>query len=225
MKHSLVAHIRRNILRGLFLVSPMLITGWLLIILFSVIDRNVTPLVRQVLVWARVPGLERWIAQLGIPLVGIILTIICVYLLGVLVASLGGRRLIGMFESYLTRIPVIGTVYGSSRQLLDAVNVQDREHFTRVVMFEYPRKGLWTVGFVTREARHELGGPTAESSTLFVPVFLPTTPNPTSGWLIFVPESELIDLKMTVEDGIKLVVSGGIVSPENLGTLTTQQPS
>ena len=182
-------------------------------------NENVTPWVRDVLMWARIPGLERWFARLGIPIIGLLLTVTFIYLLGLVAGNLAGRRLVHTIESIILRIPLVKGIYGSARQLLDAFSVTGQRHFSRVVVIEYPRRGLWTIGFVTREARHALGG-----GEKVVPIFLPTTPNPTSGWMILVPIDELIELEMSVENGLKLVVSGGIVSPEDLGTLIRRPP-
>ena len=94
--------------------------------------------------------------------------------------------------------------------------------FSKVVMLEYPRLGVWTVGFLTTETEHRLPVPGGSGTTTSVPVFLPTTPNPTSGWMVLVPTGDLRVLDMTVEEGIKLVVSGGIVGPDNLGPLVRE---
>lgn len=218
-----ISHLRRHLLRGLILVLPLLITVWLLSILFDVINTNVTPVIRQVLIWAGIPHLEVWFARLGIPIIGLLTTVLFIYLLGLLGGNLSGRRLVALGESFILRIPIVKGIYGSARQLLDAFNIGDRKHFSRVVLVEYPRKGLWTVGFVSREIEHRLGA-SPEVAVSTVPVFLPTTPNPTSGWLVLVPESEMIDLALSIEEGLKLVVSGGIVCPTDLGALVRRRP-
>jgi len=212
------SHFRRTVIRGLMIVLPLLITLWLLGILFRVIDDKVTPLVRGVLVRVGISELEVWFLRFGIPIIGLLLTVGFVYLLGLLGGNLGGRRFVSAIESYILRIPVVRSIYGSARQLLDAFSVTGRQHFSRVVLVEYPRRGIWTVGFVTRESRHAV--PRVDSRS--VPVFMPTTPNPTSGWMALVPVGELIELEMSIEDGLKLVVSGGIVSPENLGAVVSE---
>ena len=213
-----LAHIRRHLLRGLMLVLPLLITVWLLALLFGVTDQYVTPLVRRGLEALGVPRMEGRIARIGIPLIGLVLTTIFVYLLGVFAANITARKLVTWIESGIVRIPVVRSIYGPSRQLLDAFTVSGDRHFSRVVLVEYPRRGLWTIGLVTREARHTIG-PSGSPPTVSVPVFLPTTPNPTSGWMILVPEEELIELDLSIEDGLKMVVSGGIVSPGDLASL------
>jgi len=218
MSDRVFAHVRRQIVRGLFLVLPMLVTIWLLGFLFEVVDKNVTPLVHGVLVWAGIPGLERWFARMGIPIVGLLCTALLIYLLGLLAGNLAGRRLVRTAESVILRIPLVKGIYGAARQLLDAFSFGGTRTFSTVVMVEYPRRGVWTLGFVTTENEHRLLQGKSDSVSV-VPVFLPTTPNPTSGWLLLVPTGELQVLDMTIEDGMKLIVSGGIVSPKNLGSL------
>lgn len=213
---GIFVHVRRNLMRGLLLLLPLLITIWLLGLLFAVIDGNVTPMVKGLLEWAGMPGLERLSARLGVSVIGILLTIMFIYLCGVLVGNIGGRRAVATFESWIMRIPLVKGIYGSARQLLDAFSETGRRHFSKVVMIEYPRKGLYTIGFVTRESRHDITGDGQRGA---VPVFLPTTPNPTSGWMVLVPEDTMVVLDMSIEDGLKLVVSGGIVSPPDLGRL------
>jgi uncharacterized membrane protein len=219
-----LAHFRRKLAQGLFLVLPLLITVWLLGILFNIINEVVTPHVRSVLVWGGIPGLERWFARLGIPIIGLVLTALFVYMLGLLAGNLAGKRFVRMIESYILRIPLVRGIYGPARQLLDAFSITGTRAFSKVVILEYPRKGLWTLGFVTTEVEH-LMADDEDSSLSTVPVFLPTTPNPTSGWMILVPTRDLKVLDMTIEDGLKLVVSGGIVSPENLGSLVSKWPA
>ncbi len=216
MKVGLLAHVRSRLVRGTILVLPALITIWLLRVLFRMIDGNVTPYVRAVLEWSGIPGLELWFARLGVPIIGLLLTAAFVYLIGVLAGNFLGRRLGRAIESYILRVPLVKGVYGGARQLLDAFTPGGRQAFSRVVAVEYPRRGAWTVGFVTSEVTHRL--PIGGRDTACLAVFLPTTPNPTSGWLALVPIDEVRVLDLSVEEGVKLIVSGGIVSPPDVGT-------
>jgi uncharacterized membrane protein len=219
MTKGILAHIRRGLVRGLFMVLPLLITVWLLGLLFSVVNATLTPWVQRLLEWAGVPGIDRALGRhVGIPIVGLLLTVLFVYLLGLLGGNLAARRVITLFERLILRVPLVKSVYGSARQLLDAFSFGGKRSFSRVVMIEYPRRRLFTLGFVTTDVEHCLS--TSESpKTRVVPVFLPTTPNPTSGWMILVPIDELVVLDMTVEDAIKMIVSGGMVGPAELGDL------
>jgi uncharacterized membrane protein len=209
------AHVRNRLGGGLLIVLPLLITVWLLSILFNIINTRVTPWVLAALRAGRVPGLDLWPARVLVPLIGVVLTVVLIYFAGLLTGNLVGRRLVAMFESAMLRIPLVKGIYGAARQLLDAVSLTGKRPFSRVVLVEFPRTGIWTVGFVTQERPHRIGGPQGEESAL--PVFVPTAPNPTSGWVLFVRESELVELDLTIEQGLKLIVSGGIVSPADLG--------
>ena len=213
------AHVRNRIGRGLLVVLPLLITVWLLRVLFDLVNGNVTPVVTVVFRALGIEGLDRWQHKIGFPVVGILLTVLLVYLIGLLAGQVAGRRVLAMFESLILRIPLVKGIYGAARQLLDAFGATGKRTFSKVVLLEYPRRGLWTVGFVTAESRHTVRPDPAGSPVETISVFLPTTPNPTSGWLVFVPKDELLVLDLSIEAGIKLVVSGGIVSPEDLGDL------
>ena len=220
MRRRLLAHFRSKLVRGLLLVLPLLVTVWLLGLLFDIVNGNVTPWVRRIVLRLGIEELEGLFARLGIPVVSLILTVGLIYLVGVFASNLVGRRIGRAFELVVLRIPLVNSVYGSARQLLDAFSMGGgQRRFSKVVMLEYPRRGLWTVGFLTTDAEHQLPTPDNQAATYSVPVFLPTTPNPTSGWMVLVPTGDLRVLEMTVEEGIKLVVSGGIVGPPNLGTL------
>lgn len=207
MRHGVFGHVRDRFVRGFLLVLPLLLTIWLLRILFAIVHDNVTPLLFAFLRAVGLGGLEGWHAKITVPLIGFLLTLLVVYLIGLVGANLVGRRMVHAVESWILRIPLVKSIYGGARQLLDAFNATKSGGFSRVVMVEYPRKGIHTIGFVTGER------PTPGGASNEVFVFLPTTPNPTSGWLALVPKEQVIDLDVSVEEGIKLIVSGGIVVP------------
>lgn len=211
---SAMGHVRGHLLRGLLLALPMVITIWLLRILFGLLTESVTPWVLAVLRGMGVHAIEGWHARAAVPVIGIVLTLLVIYLIGLIAANFAGRRLLDLIEAGILKIPLVKTIYGSSRQLLDAINVGNQGAFSRVVLVEYPRLGVWTLGFVTNENTSTLD--TRNGAVPAVLVFFPTTPNPTSGWLAVVPCRDILDLDMTVEEGVKLVVSGGIVSPGRL---------
>lgn len=217
MSSRILAHVRRNLLRGLMLILPLVVTIWLIGLLFGAINDLVTPPLR----WAlERTGIETrdWFNRFVAPLISVLLTVGFVYALGWISSNLIGRRLLGWVEAVILRVPVVRRIYGSARQLLDAFRATSQRSFSQVVMMEYPRRGMWTLGFVTNDSPHAI--PQADGGTLpALPVFLPTTPNPTSGWMILVPTRDLMVLDLSVEDAIKLIVSGGIVSPEDLGHL------
>ena len=213
MSHAVLAHIRRNLFRGLLLILPLVVTVWIVSLLFGVVNRYATPRLQQIVEWIGIERPEGFVGRASFALASLAITAALIYGIGAVGSNFTGRRWLRWFESWILRIPVVRHVYGPLRQLLDSFS-SDRTSFTRVVLLEYPRKGIWTIGFVTTENRHTFAG-----GKRTVPVFLPTTPNPTSGWLVFVGEDELLTLQLSVEQSIKLIVSGGIVGPEDLGRL------
>ncbi len=214
------AHFRARLVTGLLIVLPLLVTLWLLRILFKAIDANVTPWIFSALSAAGVPDLDRWPARLAVPIVGVVLTVFFIYGIGLLAGNLVGRRLLELFEGGVLRIPLVKGIYGSARQLMSSFSVTSKRPFSKVVLVEFPREKLWAVGFVTQESEHPIARPGRGALPGAVPVFVPTTPNPTSGYVVFAARDQLVELDITVEQGLKLVVSGGIVSPDRLAPRT-----
>ena len=133
-------------------------------------------------------------------------------LVGSLATGLFGRTLIRIWENILNRMPVVRSVYSAIKQILETVMAAQSDAFRQAVLVQYPRKDIWAIGFVTGSTKGEVGKNVSEK---MINVFMPTTPNPTSGFLLFFPEKDLIYLKMSVEDALKLVVSGGMVIPKD----------
>ena len=198
-------------MRGLLIALPTIITLWLLRILFGEVSDNVTPLVLRMLSAMGATWIADWHARFIVPLIGLTLTVLLIYLIGLVAANLVGQRIVKWVEGGILKIPFVKSIYGGARQLLDAFGAGANGTFTRVVLVQYPRAGVWTVGFVTSEVRTEL--PTASGPISALMVFFPTTPNPTSGWLAVVPESDILEIDLSIEEGVKLVVSGGLVTP------------
>jgi uncharacterized membrane protein len=207
-------HVRTHLVRGLLIVLPTIITFWLLRILFGAVSGNVTPWVLRALSAAGTEWIADWHARFVVPLIGLLLTLLLIYLIGLIAANLVGRRVLTWFEAGILRIPFVKSIYGGARQLLDAFDAGGKGTFTRVVLVEYPRAGVFTVGFVTSDFAVDM--PSASGVVSSLMVFLPTTPNPTSGWLAIVPAREVFDLDVSIEEGVKLIVSGGIVRPQAL---------
>jgi len=207
-------HVRTHFVRGLLIVLPAIITFWLLRILFSAVSGNVTPWVLRALAASGVTWMNGWHTRFIVPVIGLVLTLLLIYLIGLIAANLVGQRVLSWFEGGVLKIPFVKSIYGGARQLLDAFGSGGKGTFTRVVLVQYPRAGVFTVGFVTSEVRVEM--PMGDSFVSSVMVFLPTTPNPTSGWLAIVPERDLLDFDLSIEEGVKLIVSGGIVTPATL---------
>lgn len=194
--------LRRTLITGLLILAPVALTIYVLLFLFQIMDGMFAGAVQHAL------GLER-----PLPGVGILLTLMVVLVLGWLSSNVFGRRLIMLLEKVLARIPVAKTIYASTKGIVEAVSQSQTEAFKRVVMIEYPRRGLFSVAFVTGNARW--GELHPETSDLLL-VFLPTTPNPTSGYLLLVPRDQTTDLPITIEEGVRMVISGGILMPRML---------
>ncbi|MEE8233350.1 MAG: DUF502 domain-containing protein [Gammaproteobacteria bacterium] len=151
----------------------------------------------------------------SIPGFGIIISILILILTGVFAANLFGRKLVGFWEAILGRIPLVRTIYSSVKQVLETLFTSDSESFRRVVLIEYPRKGIWSLGFQTNEA---LAAAREASDSDLVSVFIPTTPNPTSGFIVMLPAEDITQLDITVEDGFKFIISMGVIVPEGSAT-------
>jgi uncharacterized membrane protein len=148
----------------------------------------------------------------NIPGLGVALAVFLVIATGMIVANLLGRRLVAAWESLLSQIPLVRTLYKGIKQIMEAVLATDAKSFRKVLLVEYPRKGLWSVAFMTSDGLGEVQEKTAAD---VISVFIPTTPNPTSGFVIMVPQSEAIELDMSVEDGLKMIISMGVVIPKS----------
>ena len=204
---KLSARLRNYFLAGILVTAPIAITIYLTYSFLSMIDSRVRHLIPFELVF---PMEYRDIA---IPGVGIIVAIVFFILVGWFARNFMGRLVIRLSEYVVERLPIISSIYGAIKQILETVMASKSQAFREVVMMEYPRQGVWSIGFVTGESKGEVQDKTDATT---VNVFVPTTPNPTSGYLLFVPKKELIYLDMTVEQGVKLVVSAGIISPDEM---------
>lgn len=168
-------------------------------------------LMDQLLFW--LPEAYRPEQLLGFPIPGLgaILAVVMLLVTGILAANLLGRRLVSFYEALLARIPLVSTVYGSVKHFAEMVFGDSGTSFKKVILLEYPRQGLYSLAFQTSENPAEVQAKTGET---IIAVFLPTTPNPTSGFMLFVPRSHATELDMSVEDALKMIVSLGVVVPE-----------
>lgn len=199
---SLMARLRAYFFAGILITAPVSITIYIAWLFVNFVDRQVTPLIPAPY------NPEQW----GVPGVGLIIAVAGLTLIGALTAGIVGRFLITVSESLLGRMPVIRGIYSAVKQVFETVLAQKSTAFREVVLIEYPRRGIWTLGFITGTTAGEVQSLTDEE---VLNVFIPTTPNPTSGFLLFVPRGDVQVLTMSVEDGIKMVVSGGIITPSD----------
>lgn len=190
---------------GILILIPVAVTVFILVQIFRFMDGIFAPVVSRVL--GRALGAE---APVHIPGLGLLLTLLLILLIGWLSTNVAGRRLLRSGERVLLRLPVAKSIYGATKGILEALSKDQAEAFKRVVLVEYPKKDLFAIGFVTGGARW---GRIDERLGDLLLVFVPTTPNPTSGFLLLVPRGEAIDLPITVEEGVRMVVSGGILVP------------
>jgi uncharacterized membrane protein len=200
-KRGLFARMRTYFLTGILVTAPVGITAWLIYSFVDYVDTNIIPLIPAA--YNPEAYLEHSVPGLGVAVLLIVITAI-----GALVTNFLGRWLVRFGERMLARVPVVRSIYGTLRQIFDAVLAQSSTAFREVVLMEYPRKDVWVIGFITSPPAAEIRRKVGEDRLY---VFVPTSPNPTSGFLMLVKESEVIRLSIPVEEGIKLVISMGIV--------------
>ena len=187
--------LKKYFLSGLLVIIPITVTVYILKVLIGFTD-TLYPIVRSYLPFY-IPGF------------GIIITFLLIFLVGVATTNILGRRLFALSESIIARIPFVKVIYQAIKQIAVAIFSAEHKSFSRVVLIEYPRKGIFTMAFVTGVATGEVQ---AKTSKKVLNVFVPTTPNPTSGFYLMVPEEEVKELDMKPEEAFKRIVSGGMAS-------------
>ena len=202
---GLFASLRASFLTGLVVIAPVSLTIWLIWSVIGWIDSVVLPLV---------PYTFQPEQYIGINLrgIGLIIFLLFTIVIGWLAKGLLGRSLIRFAESLVQSVPVVRSIYSGVKQIAETVFAQSERSFEKACLFEYPRKGIWAIGFISTTAKGEVARSAAVSGDL-VSIFVPTTPNPTSGFLLFFPREDIIELEMSVEDAAKLVISAGLVYP------------
>jgi len=195
-------NLRRYFVAGLLVWLPLGVTFLLFRFIINAMDRSLSLL----------PDRYQPEALLGfaIPGLGLVLTLLLVLVTGVLAANIVGRSMVGVWESVLHRIPFVRTVYSAAKNFAEVVFSDSNQSFKKVLMIEYPRKGLYSLAFQTATSLGEVQGRTGED---VVCTFVPTTPNPTSGFIIMVPRKDVIELDMAVDEALKMIISLGVVVP------------
>ena len=199
--------LRNAFFSGLLLLAPVAVT---IFVINFLVDRIGTP-TRAIFFPFLQDQLQRtpWIAG-GLSIVSTFIVLILITILGWFSQLVIGRFLVNLAEKILTRLPFIKTVYNTVKQIIDTFTQQKKAVFQKCVLIEFPRRGMYAMGFLTGKGKGEVQAKTART---ICNIFLPTTPNPTSGYLIMVPEEDVLELKMSVADGMKLIISGGAVVP------------
>ncbi|MFL6718563.1 DUF502 domain-containing protein [Noviherbaspirillum sp. 1P10PC] len=195
---------RKYFVTGLLILVPLAITIWVLNLIISTMDQSLLLLP------------ERWrpeaVVGFHIPGLGTILTLLFIFLTGLATRNFIGKRIVWAWEGLLTRIPVVRSIYSSVKQVSDTLFSSSGNAFRKALLVQYPRQGSWTIAFLTGvpggDVRNHLQGD-------YVSIYIPTTPNPTSGFFLMVPRADTIELDMNVDEALKYIVSMGVVSPEH----------
>lgn len=199
----MLAKLRKYIITGLLIWVPLGITIFVIKLLVGLMDQTMLLL----------PPAWRPEAIFGfdIPGLGIVLSAMIVFITGFILTNIAGRRLIKLWESILDRIPLVRSIYSSVKQVTQTILSSDSNTFNEVLLIQYPRKGLWTLCFKTSDSPKSFEEATGKD---LITVFVPTTPNPTSGFILFVEKNDVKKMDIDVEDALKLVMSLGVVTPE-----------
>lgn len=200
--------LKNDLIAGLLVVIPLATTIWLTITVATWVINFLTQIPKQLNPF---DGLNPILVDLLNLLVGLAVPLLCILIIGLMARNIAGRWLLDVGERILQAIPLAGAVYKTLKQLLETLLKDSGSRFRRVVLVEYPRPGVWSLGFVTGVISGEFQ---SHFTTSMLSVFIPTTPNPTTGWYAVVPEDAVINLAMPIEDAFKVVISGGIVSPD-----------
>ena len=189
--------ISNNFFKGILISVPVIITFYIAWGLIKFFDKQASPLLGTF--------------PYELPGFGLIIVFVFFSLIGFLTTGLFGRIFSSSIEKILSKIPVLRNIYSGLKQLFETILSKKSNSFREVVLIEYPRKGIWAMGFLTGDTKGEVNRKTKNQ---MVNIFLPTTPNPTSGFLLFLPKKDILRLSMTVEEGIKMIISAGMLTPE-----------
>ena len=194
--------IKRYFITGLLIWVPLVITGWVLSLIVSTLDQSLRLLPETIH--------PQHLFGFAIPGVGAVLTLLMIFLTGLLAANFIGQKLVVWWEKLLARIPVVNSVYNSVKQVSDTLFSPNGNAFRKALLVQYPRRGCWTVAFLTGQPGGDIIN---HLDGEHVSVYVPTTPNPTSGFFLMMPVTEVVELDMTVDEALKYIISMGVVAP------------
>ncbi len=197
---TLAGRLRAYFLAGILVTAPISITFYIAWLFIDFVDRQVTPWIPTA--W----NPKQW----GVPGMGLLLVVVALTVVGALTAGILGRLWIRFSEAIMQRMPVLRGIYSAVKQIFETMLSQKSQAFREVAVIEYPRRGMWSLAFISGSAAPQVNRCAGEE---MISVFVPTTPNPTSGFLLFLPRAEVHVLDMTVDEGFKLLISCGIVAP------------
>ena len=192
-------YIRNYLLTGVLVIVPVAVTIYIIYFIFQFADSFLGSAIGEAIGYS-IPGM------------GIFLTALFCLLIGVIAQNYFGKRLIAWIDTSLSQIPIVKSVYSGIKQVADVFIQNKKSNFKRVVMLEYPKENSWVIGFVTSDFLVKIDGDVPEKENM-VTIFVPTTPNPTSGFLLILPKSKIVDMNIDIEDAMKIIISAGLVQP------------
>ena len=192
---------RYYFLIGLFSILPIAATLWLMRIILTFFASPAQSIINEILPKNPASTALSWV-------IGFLLTFLFVLICGYIVSSVFGKIIFSKIESIINRIPIVNSLYQTIKGITDSISNSSKQAFSKVVLIEYPRKGIWTLALVTGESCNKEG-------INFYHLFLPTSPNPTSGYMLYISKDDVIEIDMKAEEAIKIIVSGGAISPKN----------
>ena len=205
---NFTSKLRNNFLTGLAVIIPVFITTYLIWSTIGLVDGWVLPLIPEKYTIDKFIGID-------IKGIGVVIFLLFTVIIGSLTKGDFGRTILKSAESLVDRMPVVRSIYNGIKQIAETIFNQSNNSFEKACLVEYPRKGIWAVAFVSTKTKGEVNRKLGENKDLYS-IFLPTTPNPTSGFLLFLPEKDIVFLDMSVEDAAKLVISAGLVTPKDI---------
>ena len=191
--NSITQNFRSKLFAGVATLLPLYLTFFVIKFLFVTLEEMSDPLLKRF--------------NLEIPGLGIILTIVLIYILGFLVTNFLGRKIFNLGERIVKKVPIVNMIYTTLKQITDTFTKGSTDAFEGAVYIQYPRQGLWTMAFISGESKTKDGVP-------YYHLFVPTTPNPTSGFFLMIPQADTVATGMSVEDGLKTIISGGLLAPD-----------
>ena len=191
--NSITQNFRSKLFTGVATLLPLYLTFFVIKFLFVTLEEMSDPLLKRF--------------NLEIPGLGIILTVVLIYILGFLVTNFLGRKIFNLGEQIVKKVPIVNIIYTTLKQITDTFTKGSTDAFEGAVYIQYPRQGLWTMAFISGESKTKDGVP-------YYHLFVPTTPNPTSGFFLMIPQADTVATGMSVEDGLKTIISGGLLAPE-----------
>jgi len=184
---------------GLFSIIPLAITFTIIKWLFEFFSKPGKKMINYILPDSNAPIIEN--------IIGFVLTFLFIYLIGVIISNVLGKRLYLFFEKILAKIPLINYIYNTIKQIIDTLAISQKQAFKKVVYIEYPKKDVWTIALVTGESKDSEGNE-------YYQIFVPTTPNPTSGFMLYIKKENTKETNMNIDEGLKIIISGGMLAPE-----------